>query len=425
MARILVATVPLTGHVTPMLVLVRALTRRGHDVRWYAGRKFASAIEAAGAQFEPMRKAPDWDDADVEAALPALRGKRGLGRVKTQLREMFIAPMGDQLRDLEAISDAFSPVVLLADSAHLGASLLPETRPVSWVGLGISALMFPSIDTAPFGSALPPGTHPGRNKLLNWLIFRCLFGSVNRAYRRARAAAGVPAGTGMYFDVISPDLFLQTTIPELEYPRSDLPPQVQFIGPLVPGSGSRPLPPWWPELEAAHRRGTPIVLVTQGTLATDPTELIAPTVRALRGEDVFVVATTDHLDVMPENTRTAAFVPFHALMPMLSVMITNGGYGGVQTAVSAGVPLIVAGGSEEKPEIAARIAWSGAGIDLRTGRPKPARVLAAVRRVLADPAVRTRSAELSRLMANHEGAVAGANLIEQLISHRITERLAS
>jgi len=425
MARILVATVPLTGHVTPMLVLVRALTQRGHDIRWYGGTKFTRAIEAAGARFEPMRHAPDWDDADVEAALPALRGKRGLGRVKTQLREMFIAPMGDQLRDLEAITDAFSPEVLIADSAHLGASLLPETRAVPWVGLGISALMFPSVDTAPFGSALPPGTNPGRNKFLNWLIFRVLFGSVNRAYRRGRAAAGVPAGTGMYFDVISPDLFLQPTIPELEYPRSDLPPQVQFIGPLVPSGGGRALPSWWPELEAAHRRGVPIVLVTQGTLATDPSELIAPTVRALTNDNVFVVATTDHLDDVPANARIAPFVPFDALMPMLSVMVTNGGYGGVQTAVSAGVPLVVAGGSEEKPEIAARIAWSGAGIDLRTGRPRPARVRAAVRRLLDEPAVRTRCAELSRIMANHEGAVAGAHQIEQLISHRSAARLAS
>ncbi len=422
----LVATVPLTGHVSPMLVLVRSLARRGHDIRWYGGRKFAPAIEAAGARFEPLRQAPDWDDANIDAALPALRGKRGLGRVKTQLREMFIAPMGAQLRDLETISDAFSPDVLIADSAHLGASLLAETRSMPWVGLGISALMFPSVDTAPFGSALPPGTHPGRNKLLNWLIFRMLFGGVNRAYRRGRAAAGRPAGTEMYFDVIAPDLFLQPTIPELEYPRSDLPPQVQFIGPLVPGPGAeRALPAWWPELEAAHRRGVPIVLVTQGTLATDPRELIVPALRGLAEEDVFIVATTEHIDPVPANARIAPFIPFHALMPMVSVMVTNGGYGGVQTAVRAGVPLVIAGGSEEKPEIAARVAWSGAGIDLRTGRPKPARVRSAVQRILREPAVRARCAELSRIMAEHDGPTAGTNLIERLVSHRSAARLAS
>ncbi len=71
MARLLVATVPLTGHVHPMLPLVRALIARGHHVQWYAAKKFARSIQATGATFAPMRAAHDWDDAEVEAALPA------------------------------------------------------------------------------------------------------------------------------------------------------------------------------------------------------------------------------------------------------------------------------------------------------------------------------------------------------------------
>jgi len=426
MARLLVATVPLTGHVQPMLVLVRTLIERGHEVRWYAGSKFAPAIEATRATFEPMRSARDWDDADVEAAIPALRGTRGLARVKMQLREMFIAPMGDQLRDLQAITDAFSPDVVIADSAHLGASLLRETRDLAWAGVGISALVIPSVDTAPFGSALPPGKSQLRNRLLNWVIFRCLFGTVNRSYRRARAAAGVPAGKRMYFDVLSPDVFLQPTIPELEYPRSDLPPQVHFIGPLIPRANpGAVLPPWWPELEAAHRRGVPIVLVTQGTLATDPRELISPALAGLAGEKLFVVATTGSLEIAPANARVAPFIPFDALMPMLSAMVTNGGYGAVQTAVRHGVPLVVAGGSEEKPEIAARVAWCGAGINLRTGRPKPTAVRGAVRRVLDESRWKARCGELAAIMAKHDSPTEGASLIEALVARGSSGRLAS
>ena len=37
-------------------------------------------------------------------------------------------------------------------------------------------------------------------------------------------------------------------------------------------------------------------------------------------------------------------------------MVTNGGYGGVQLALAHGVPLVVAGNTEEKGEIAARVA---------------------------------------------------------------------
>ena len=271
--------------------------------------------------------------------------------------------------------------------------------------------MPPSIDTAPFGSALPPG-NPGRNKFLNWLVFRAMFRRVNTRYRAARVAAGLTAGEGTYFDVLSPDLFLQPTIPAFEYPRRDLPPQVKFIGPLLPRAATAALPAWWPDL-AGDR---PIVLVTQGTLATEPRALIAPALAGLAGEDVWVVATADVAG--PANARTAPFVPFDALMPRLAAMVTNGGYGGVQMALAHGVPLVVAGGSEEKPEIAARVAWCGAGLDLRTGRPKPEAIRRAVRRVLDEPSFRVRARALAAEMAARDAAAEGVALIEGLLDAR-------
>jgi UDP:flavonoid glycosyltransferase YjiC (YdhE family) len=49
-------------------------------------------------------------------------------------------------------------------------------------------------------------------------------------------------------------------------------------------------------------------------------------------------------------------------------MITNGGYGGVQHALRHGVPVIVAGETADKAEVAARVQYTGAGIDLGTAR---------------------------------------------------------
>ena len=65
-------------------------------------------------------------------------------------------------------------------------------------------------------------------------------------------------------------------------------------------------------------------------------------------------------------------------------MVTNGGYGAVQRALSTGIPLVVAGNTEDKPEVAARVAWAGAGIDLSSGTPTPKAIRAAVREVLGD-----------------------------------------
>jgi UDP:flavonoid glycosyltransferase YjiC (YdhE family) len=84
------------------------------------------------------------------------------------------------------------------------------------------------------------------------------------------------------------------------------------------------------------------------------------------------------------------------------VIVTNGGFGGVQAALAAGVPLVVAGGTEDKPEVAARVAWTGAGIDLRTGTPDAEAVAHAVDTVLTEPAFRQNARRLAADAARHD-----------------------
>jgi len=82
-------------------------------------------------------------------------------------------------------------------------------------------------------------------------------------------------------------------------------------------------------------------------------------------------------------------------------MVTNGGYGSVNHALSLGVPLAVAGATEEKPEIAARVAWSGAGINLGNGQPAARQIGDAVRRLLSEPTYRQRAGTLREDFARH------------------------
>ena len=110
----------------------------------------------------------------------------------------------------------------------------------------------------------------------------------------------------------------------------------------------------------------PVVLVTQGTIATDPRDLLQPALHALADEPVQVIAVTGgpdpaDLPAPPPNARVEPYVPFAALMPHVSAFVTNGGYGGLHFALAHGVPIVVAGASEEKPELVARVNWSGVG----------------------------------------------------------------
>ncbi|WP_448389798.1 glycosyltransferase [Microbacterium aurum] len=153
--------------------------------------------------------------------------------------------------------------------------------------------------------------------------------------------------------------------------------------------------------------------MTQGTIANaDLSQLIGPTLEALAGDDVLVVASLGGrvggaLGPVPANARTAAYLPYDRLLPLTDVVVTNGGYGGVQQALAQGMPLVVAGKTEDKVEVAARVGWSGAGIDLRTNTPSAAGVRGAVRQVLSDGRYRRQARELA-------GAYAQASALEGL-----------
>ncbi len=121
----------------------------------------------------------------------------------------------------------------------------------------------------------------------------------------------------------------------------------------------------------------------------DLDQLIGPTLRALASRrDLLVIASTGGGAMptrngrVPANAHVTDYLPYPLLLPHADVMIINGGYGGVQHALRHGVPVIVAGETADKAEVAARVQHTGAGIDLGTARPTSVAISAAVNRIL-------------------------------------------
>jgi UDP:flavonoid glycosyltransferase YjiC (YdhE family) len=163
-----------------------------------------------------------------------------------------------------------------------------------------------------------------------------------------------------------------------------------------------------------------VVLVTQGTAATDARQLIAPTLTALAPENVLLIAAgvkaeePTGTDSVPANARLEAFVPFKALMPHVDLYITNDGFGGVHHALANGVPIVCGGTTEDKPEICNRVAFSGVGINLKTNKPTPEQVHKAVKQVLAEPGYRQRAHQLQAELAQHDAPAEAVTLLERL-----------
>ncbi len=361
-----------------------------------------------------MPFAAAYDAHDLMVANPERESssRRGVRGVKDDLRRIFIGPIPGQYRDLRIILERFPPDCIVVDSMFFGAlplALGPRAARPALACVGVMPYPSNSADTAPFGVAFQPGTgplHRLRNAIMNWATEHVVLSDIQRFARRRLAEAGSPAGFPGYFVDLQPrvvDAYFQETVAGFEYPRSDLASTVRFVGPiLTPPAQAFEQPSWWSELGS----GRPVVHVTQGTLDNaDLGRLLLVTTRALAGDDVLVVATTGGPDPaplrpsLPANVRLERFVPHDLLLPHVDVMVTNGGYGGVQQALANGVPLVVAGDSEDKPEVAARVQWSGTGVNLHTGRPSPAMIARAVRRILSHRTYRRRARALQAEIA--------------------------
>ena len=415
MASFLFAATSAAGHVNPALPIVRALADAGHDVRFSTGPEFEPAVVAAGARFVPMPPGALTPD---QSGDPRRRGLSGPRLLRYDLVHLFTAPAAAQARHLLDVLAAEPADALVADTAFVAAQLVRELGGPAVAYWGMSVFPFASRDVAPFGSNLGPATGRltrARNRVLGTVLRRVVAGPTVAVLDRQRAALGLPArgrdvlewdaGTGLYLQ-LSPDGF--------DYPRSDLPAVVHSVGMPEPlPQAGWTAPDWWDE-----EPGAPIVVVTQGTVATDPSQLLRPALAGLAGEPVRVVAVTsgaapDTLTPVPPNARVAEWIPYGPLFRRAAAIVTNGGFGGVQLALAHGVPLVVAGRTEDKAEVCSRVAWSGVGIDLRTDRPTPAAVRDAVREVLGTPAY----AERARILA--------ATAPSELAAKRATELLAA
>lgn len=421
---VLVATSPYSGHITPLVPIARALADRGHHVRWCTGREFADQVKDTGATFEPMHAAGDPDGRAVDEVYPERMALKGIAQLRHDIRSVFLDPIPAQLADLRALVAERPTDVVVHDAAYGGAGALDALGGPLAVSVGTTPLSLPSPHVAPFGLGLQPGSGSVarlRNRALQVLLDRVIFRDVHARLYEIQAELGLPVVKHATMAGISPHLHLQNGVAGLEHPRPDLPAQVRFVGALVDRERTDGAPEWFAELEHADR---PIIHVTQGTVADgDLEELVVPTLRALADLDVLVVAGTGTRDTrvigdVPANARLAPFIPHGLLMPKLSAMVTNGGYGAVQQALAHGVPLVVAGSGKDKPEVAARVARAGVGIDLRTSKPKPEAIRTAVRTLLGSTTHGSRAQAMAADYRSRDAGAASADLIEELVKNR-------
>ena len=430
------ASMPLIGHLEKLKVIATQLTKHGYAVTFFSIPRFRPELSTLDVEFVPFEGGPALRDFEAESKTdPAyLNLPLGLEKMTYEHQHWFSEPVAEWYPTIQRHLKTFrerdqtTPIVFVQESGFFG--MFPYIYgapgvPISGiVSVGTYPVAYGSQDTMPFGSRLPPDSSPEgrrRNKSA-WETTKQLppFQKLTSCLERIYDSLGAKGPYSFYMDTVyEVDRFLQLCVPEIEYPRSDLPKGFEYAG-ILPGvgMGDKILPTWWNEIE---KHDKPVVVVSSGTLSGNAEDLILPTLQALKDMDVLVVSTLVNAPMkegfeVPSNARVTKWIPFDELFKFTDVVVNNGGYGTVQQALSLGVPMVLAGLTEDKSETNARTAWSGAAIDLGCQSPSVDQLRDAIRKVLSDDKYMKRAQEMKESYARHDSIEYIIKAIDQLAS---------
>jgi len=382
------------GHAFPMLALGSRLVARGHAVTLETWSRWREHVEAAGIEFVA---APEYPVFPTRERPLSPYEAVALATVETRRAVVACSPdvvVHDVLTLAPAMAGELEDVPV--------ATLIPHLHPAGAPGFPPYAL----------GARLPRSA-AGR-RLWQALARRVQTGlRIGRAeLNETRVRLGLPP-TERLHGGISARLCIVGTFPQLEYPRR-WPAEVHVVGPLMWEPPYAEVPP--------PAGGAPLVLVAPSTAHDPEHRLVRAALAGLAGEPVRVLATTNRpfsgrIEV-PANAHLVEWISYSRAMSGCALVICHAGHGTMARALASGSPVLAVPHSGDMAENAARVCWAGAGRRLPWPLLSPRTLRRAVRRALGDDALGARAAQLAAWAALNPGAVAAADLVQELAGRR-------
>jgi zeaxanthin glucosyltransferase len=253
-----------------------------------------------------------------------------------------------------------------------------------------------------------------QNALLEISVLR-MRGPVRRRLDNFRRQVGL--GPIRQIKQVFPELAHITQLPQcLDFPRSGLSPTFHYTGPFVDETARLSMEFPWDRLD-----GRPLVYASLGTtLKGDPAifHLIAEACDGLGVQLVIALGGRRDPEMfydMPGKPLIVRNAPQLELLKRAEVVITHAGPNTVFETLMQGKPMIAIPKTFDQPAIAARLAWLGAAIVLRPGKPSVQEIRSALATVLSDPSYRNAAGGIQAKIRSAHGLERAADLIEQTL----------
>jgi len=331
--RILFASWPAHGHLLPMVPLIRAAQRAGHEIVVSSGADLKPLIDGLGLDSHTS----GWTLADSYAGLPGRATVGEMGRdeqIVFAARHLFGARAVDRANDLLPFVRDWRPDLIVHDTLELGSPAVAESGGIRHVTHG-------------YGPTVP-GTE----------MFAELIGQTIADRGLADPVPAVLAAP--YLEVCPAGLATGEPIP---WPD---------IRPIRPSAGEIPsdavLPPEFADLPPADT-----VYLTLGTITNQSTEVFSAAIEGIVAAGLNALVTTGPsfdragLGELPAGVLAVSFVPQALVLPHCRVVVSHAGAGTMFGALCHGLPQLCLPQGTDQPAQTAAVLRSGAGLALWPG----------------------------------------------------------
>lgn len=404
------------GHVSPLLALARKLQARGHELVFFQRPDLEARIRAVQVPFA----------AYGEHDFPVGSLAQGL-REQSQLEgpaafERAIAALVSEsrviLREGPELIRKNKIEFLLVDECCDAGSTLACTLGIPFVSLALALTRVEEPGVPHWGCPLPYSDDPAI--VAQYAVWSNAVSALSvpllEPINQERARFGL-SPVKHVMETHSKLATISQQPANFDFPRHELPDSFHYTGPFIDPEARPETPFPWEQLD-----GRPLVYAGLGTLQNGLPAVFRMIAEACAPLDVQLVIglgnglRSEELGDLPGNPLVLSYVPQLQLLERAELMVTHAGMNSALECLSYGVPMVAIPITNDQPNIAQRIAWTGTGTVVPLETLTIERLRDAVDGVLADPSYRAAALRFQQEIQQANGLHCAADLVERVIS---------
>lgn len=385
MKRIMFFCIPAHGHHNPTLPVVKALVKRGHQVRYYSFSEFEEKIRATGADY-----------IGCDAFLPPVTEEQAEALKQVATTEMTIVDLQTTERMNAFLHDQieeFKPDLIVSDSVCFWGKLTARKYKLPLVV---------STTTFAFNKYSSQYQKTSMREIIG------LIRGSGRVKEALKALEPYGYHEKNVIKLVQNDNYTDTVVYATQRYQpysSTFSKHYAFIGPSI-----------FSDLAPAKDAERPLVYIALGTVMNEREDFYHRCIDALKDEHVRVLISCGrHTDLssfadLPEHVTVLPYVDQQKVLSEASVFLTHCGMNSVSESLYMATPMVLWPQTGEQAAVARRARELGAGIELKGDTVEEIR--AAVLQVLRDPAYASAAQACSEDFRAASGPEGAADFIE-------------